>query len=120
VSPLEKTVPKENIENQPVNSPKPEYKKSGSGKTSVKKNKAAKPLFRKRKKIIAKKAPEKASAGGSKLLSRKAIMDIINTMRAEGSTFDQVALHLVELGQPTFSGRGEWHAQTIHRLCNKR
>jgi len=27
---------------------------------------------------------------------------------------------LIELGQPTFSGRGEWHAQTIHRLCNKK
>lgn len=47
-------------------------------------------------------------------------MDIIHTMRAEGATFDMVASRLVELGQPTFSGRGEWHAQTIHRLCNKK
>lgn len=54
------------------------------------------------------------------LLSRDTIMGIINSMRKEGATFDQVAKHLVDLGQPTFSGRGEWHAQTIHRLCNKK
>jgi len=47
-------------------------------------------------------------------------MDIIESMRKEGATFDQVAKRLVDLGQPTFSGRGEWHAQTIHRLCSKK
>ncbi len=54
------------------------------------------------------------------LLPREEIMAIIHSMRKKGSTFDQVAQHLVELGQPTFSGRGDWHAQTIHRLCNKK
>jgi len=52
------------------------------------------------------------------LLSRPEIMNIVDSMRRQGATFDQVAQHLVELGQPTFSGRGEWHAQTVHRLCN--
>jgi len=52
------------------------------------------------------------------LLSRPEIMKIVDSMRKQGATFDQVAQHLVELGQPTFSGRGEWHAQTVHRLCN--
>ena len=51
-------------------------------------------------------------------LTRDEVMDIIDTMRKQGATYDQVAQHLVDLGQPTFSGRGEWHAQTIHRLCN--
>ncbi len=78
-----------------------------------------KPVLRKRKKIVAKKAEEKVSTD-NKLLSREAVMDIIHSMRAKGDTFDMVASRLVELGQPTFSGRGEWHAQTIHRLCNKR
>lgn len=78
-----------------------------------------KPILRKRKKVTAKKT-EIAAATDSKLLSREVVMDIINNMRAEGATFDQVASHLIELGQPTFSGRGEWHAQTIHRLCNKK
>jgi hypothetical protein len=53
-------------------------------------------------------------------MSREEIMDIINAMREEGATYDQVAKHLIDLGQPTFSGRGEWHAQTIHRLCSNK
>ncbi|MBU8911884.1 MAG: hypothetical protein KOO65_11500, partial [Desulfobacterales bacterium] len=73
----------------------------------------------KRKKVVAKKI-EKTAPADQKLLNRKTVMDIIQSMRAEGATFDQVASRLIELGQPTFSGRGEWHAQTIHRLCNKK
>lgn len=78
-----------------------------------------KPVLRKRKKIVVKKTEEKISTDKN-LLTREAVMDIIHSMRAEGATFDMVASRLVELGQPTFSGRGEWHAQTIHRLCNKK
>jgi len=78
-----------------------------------------KPVIRRRKKVVAKKI-EEAIANDNKLLSREAVMDIIHSMRAKGDTFDMVASRLVELGQPTFSGRGEWHAQTIHRLCNKK
>ena len=85
--------------------------------------KAATPraIIRKRKKIVDKE-PSMAAAipGDGKLLSRETIMDIIAGMRDEGATFDQVAKHLIDLGQPTFSGRGEWHAQTIHRLCSKK
>ncbi|MBI9091889.1 MAG: hypothetical protein JEZ12_21980 [Desulfobacterium sp.] len=63
------------------------------------------------------KAVQKSTAK-TELLSRDAVLKIVNGMREKGATFDQVAQHLVELGQPTFSGRGEWHAQTVHRLCN--
>lgn len=79
-------------------------------------------VIRKRKKSAMAEQPSSpaAIAGNSKLLSRETIMDIIDGMRAEGATFDQVAKHLIDLGQPTFSGRGEWHAQTIHRLCSKK
>ena len=45
------------------------------------------------------------------------ILSIIRTMRKKGSTFAIIADYLKEKGIPTFSGRGEWHAQTIHRLC---
>ncbi len=94
-------------------------KVSAKPKKSVKAIKPVKAVIRKRKKIMAQKS-EPIDSSGKKLLSREKIMDIIQTMRAEGSTFDQVASRLVELGQPTFSGRGEWHAQTIHRLCSKK
>jgi hypothetical protein len=90
---------------------------------AAKPKKQPKAIIRKRKKIVTKKAAPKPAGQNhdkNQLMSREEIMDIIHTMRAEGATFDQVASRLIELGQPTFSGRGEWHAQTIHRLCNKK
>lgn len=45
------------------------------------------------------------------------ILSIIRTMRKKGATFAIIADYLKEKGIPTFSGKGEWHAQTIHRLC---
>ncbi|OQY13015.1 MAG: hypothetical protein B6I31_02130 [Desulfobacteraceae bacterium 4572_19] len=51
---------------------------------------------------------------------RNEIMDVINTMRVKKATYDEIAKYLVSLNLPTFSGRGEWHAQTIHRLCKKK
>ena len=45
------------------------------------------------------------------------VLSIIQEMRKEGETFASIASYLKEKGIPTFSGRGDWHAQTIHRLC---
>ncbi len=45
------------------------------------------------------------------------ILSIIRTMRKKEATFAAIADYLKEKGIPTFSGRGEWHAQTVHRLC---
>ena len=78
-------------------------------------------IVKKRRKIVASPSPAESSSGETvELMSREEIMDIINAMREEGATYDQVAKHLIDLGQPTFSGRGEWHAQTIHRLCSNK
>ncbi|OGR50754.1 MAG: hypothetical protein A3J80_00710, partial [Desulfobacula sp. RIFOXYB2_FULL_45_6] len=85
----------------------------------VKASETEKTAIRKRKKVVIEK-PEAVISTESLLLGRDAVMDIIHTMRSQGATFDQVAARLIELKQPTFSGRGEWHAQTIHRLCNKK
>jgi hypothetical protein len=54
-----------------------------------------------------------------KLLGRNGIMDIIQEMRQEGSPYGKIAKRLIDLGQPTFSGRGAWHSRTIYNLCNK-
>lgn len=78
-----------------------------------------KSVVRKQGKIVTEKAQTHVSKDTERL-DRDAVMEIIYNMRAEGATFDQVAHHLISLGQPTFSGRGEWHAQTIHRLCNEK
>jgi hypothetical protein len=78
-------------------------------------------ILKRRRKIVASPSPADVSSGESvELMPREDIMDIINTMREQGATYDQVAKHLIDLGQPTFSGRGEWHAQTIHRLCSNK
>lgn len=52
-------------------------------------------------------------------LSKDEIVGLIHKMRAEGSTYNEVAAQLTEMGLATFSGRGKWHAQTIHRLCQQ-
>jgi hypothetical protein len=77
-------------------------------------------VIRKRRKTAAEKKQPLAAAPGTPLLARDEVMNIIQTMREQGATYDQIARHLVDLGQPTFSGRGEWHAQTIHRLCGRK
>ena len=76
------------------------------------------PITLKRKKIIKKDACI-SNIKPTKRLGRDEIMGIIHQMRKEGAIFDQIAKRLIAMGQPTFSGRGEWHAQTIHRLCNR-
>ena len=45
------------------------------------------------------------------------ILDIMQSLRNKGATYAQIADHLTQEGIPTFSGKGKWHAQTIHRLC---
>lgn len=67
-----------------------------------------------------KKAPKKADApkAGKPGVDAKAeIVRIVNEMRDAGATYDTIASRLTEEGFKTFSGRGKWHAQTIHRLC---
>ncbi len=54
-----------------------------------------------------------------KVLSREDAMETIYRMRDQGATFNQIAEYFIEIGQPTFSGKGKWHAQTIHRLMQK-
>jgi hypothetical protein len=49
--------------------------------------------------------------------TKEEVIAMIRTMRDKRSTFAEIADHLKSQGIPTFSGRGEWHAQTIHRLC---
>ena len=118
---------KEEVYVEPAPSPrvaKP-VKKQAKPKANKAKVKKEQPAEQGRKVLKRKKGHETvgvvaAQAPDSKLLSREAIMDIIYGMREKGATYDDVATQLISLGQPTFSGRGEWHAQTIHRLCTKK
>ncbi len=101
---------------------KPKAVKLAEEKAAALEARTEKPKVIKRTKAqklkAAQKSEPKKSNARKELLSRDEVLHIVNGMREKGATFDQVAQHLVELGQPTFSGRGEWHAQTVHRLCN--
>ena len=62
--------------------------------------------------IPARSAPKKR-----KITPRKQeLLDLINKLRDENMTYEEVAAYLQKNKIPTFSGRGRWHAQTIHRL----
>jgi len=37
-------------------------------------------------------------------------------MRDKGASFDKIAKYLDTKGVPTFSGRGKWRKQTVHKL----
>lgn len=50
---------------------------------------------------------------------RARVLQILKKMYKEKATYNQIALRLEAENLPTFSGRGKWHAQTIHRLLKK-
>ncbi len=45
------------------------------------------------------------------------VLEIITEMRSQGETYENIAIKLKKEGFSTFSGRGVWHAQTVHRIC---
>jgi YesN/AraC family two-component response regulator len=47
---------------------------------------------------------------------KQEVLDLINKLRDENMTYEEVAAYLTTNKIPTVSGRGRWHAQTIHRL----
>ncbi|MBT3310713.1 MAG: hypothetical protein HN737_10560 [Desulfobacterales bacterium] len=52
-------------------------------------------------------------------VDREKVLTVIHEMREKGDTYGQIAQHLEDQKLPTFSGRGEWHAQTVHRICKE-
>lgn len=50
---------------------------------------------------------------------RAQVLKIVKQMHKKSATYNQIALRLEKENLPTFSGRGKWHAQTIHRLLKK-
>jgi hypothetical protein len=50
---------------------------------------------------------------------RKDILKTIKKLRAKGGTYKEIAAFLNSKNIPTFSKKGNWHAQTIHRICSQ-
>lgn len=63
---------------------------------------------------------ENSAAESPASLNRDDVVQMIRSLREEGATYEFIAQQLTAKNIPTFSGRGEWHAQTIHRLCRKK
>jgi hypothetical protein len=53
------------------------------------------------------------------LVDRDEVIDLIIRLREEGKTYKEIAQHLEDEDIPTFSGKGAWHAQTVHKVCKK-
>lgn len=64
-----------------------------------------------------KKIEEKIAERQAGLVDRGMIVQMVKKMRKQGSTYEQIAKFLDDEGIQTFSKKGKWHAQTIHRLC---
>jgi vacuolar-type H+-ATPase subunit I/STV1 len=52
-------------------------------------------------------------------ITRDDVLNMICGLREEGHTYDQIAKQLEDENIPTFSGKGKWRGQTIHRLYQK-
>jgi len=52
-------------------------------------------------------------------MDREQIVRRILEMRADGESYPDIALKLQAEGIPTFSGRGEWRKQTVHKIVQK-
>lgn len=50
----------------------------------------------------------------------KGVIKQIKMMRKKKFTYRDISAHLNNIGCPTFSGKGSWHAQSIHRIFTDR
>ena len=67
--------------------------------------------------IVQQSVPARNASRKRKISTRKQeLLDMINKLREESMTYEEIAEYLTKNDIPTFSGRGRWHAQTIHRL----
>lgn len=58
-----------------------------------------------------------APESNARPVERGKVLQVISDMRNNGATYTEIARHLDSENVATFSGKGRWHAQTIHRLC---
>ena len=49
-------------------------------------------------------------------MDRDSVMTLIKSMRERDLSYANIAYELENMGIPTFSGKGKWRGQTVHRL----
>ncbi|HPA15136.1 MAG TPA: recombinase family protein [Desulfobacterales bacterium] len=62
--------------------------------------------------------PQKINASDSVAVDRQKVIDTIRDLRSKEMSYEKIAQQLESLGLPTFSGKGKWRGQTVHRLLN--
>jgi hypothetical protein len=58
-------------------------------------------------------------ADASSSVERDSVVGLIIELRDGGMTYKEIADRLQKDQIPTFSGKGAWHAQTVHKVCRK-
>ncbi|MDX9787199.1 MAG: recombinase family protein [Desulfobacterales bacterium] len=53
------------------------------------------------------------------MIDRDEVVESILRLREDGMTYKEIAQRLEDEHVPTFSGKGAWHAQTVHKVCNR-
>lgn len=93
------TIPKTDIDTHAGKTSSDGISKVSTDKASAKETDTEKP----------KEAPKRSSHEDVRKIALK--------LRDQGMTYKQIAKHLDDEKIPTFSGKGGWHAPTIHKLC---
>lgn len=62
---------------------------------------------------------EESVVAAPTIMDRDEVIDLIVSLREGGMTYKEIAQRLEDENIPTFSGKGAWHAQTVHKVCNK-
>lgn len=52
-------------------------------------------------------------------MERDDVVDMITQLRDDGMTYKEIAQKLEDDNIRTFSGKGAWHAQTVHKVCKR-
>jgi hypothetical protein len=85
--------------------------KATAAKTKTAKKAVAKPV----KKTVA-RTTKKTAAVKAKTVDRKKVIKMIIDMRKKDISFEKIARALEAKGIATFSGKGKWRGQTVHKL----
>lgn len=52
-------------------------------------------------------------------MERDDVVEMITQLRDDGMTYKEIAQKLEDENIRTFSGKGAWHAQTVHKVCKR-
>jgi len=70
-------------------------------------------------KVVKAKTAQKTASKKASGAVRSNAMKVIKAQRKKGLSFEKIARYLESRKIPTFSGKGKWRGQTVHKLYKK-